>query len=198
MSNGDGDAYICHKEEFAHAVTTFAPAAQSEDAKEDGNDMFGDSDDEKPAQPSTVPAHTHTSDETGEVAAKEDSTWKSNHNTAPQASEAGGSPPQCEDITPEKDDFSGWPISELKRFLQERGENTEGFVEKDDLVKKAAEIASKGPEGDIAGAPDGFVYDPNSGYFYSSDSGMYYDVATGSSYVISTGKWYDSSWQELV
>lgn len=197
MSNGDGDVYICHREEFAHAVATFAPSTESGDAKENENDMFGDSDDEKPSQPSSVPSLSHSNDKVHEVVAKKDSIWKPNHITAPQASVAGPDTAPCEGLEPVMNDFSSWPISELKRFLKERGEHTEGVIEKDDLVKKATEVASKGPEGDLAGAPEGFVYDPTSGYFYSSDSGMYYDTATGSSYVISTGKWYDSNWQEL-
>lgn len=42
-------------------------------------------------------------------------------------------------------DYASWPIKELRRFLQERGQDTSGIVEKQDLVARVKEEAAKGP-----------------------------------------------------
>ncbi|GMH42321.1 hypothetical protein BSKO_10240 [Bryopsis sp. KO-2023] len=200
MSNGDVDVYTCHKEEFDHAVSMFTPAS----ADTDGDDMFGDSDDED-----------CNSAKTGEGAKEQSSAAAADGGGGGSASVGGegmnrsGLPPSTVlpavdvDVVPpssaeqQQEDFDSWPISELKRFLEERGENADGIVEKQDLIQKAVEVASKGPEGEVAAAPSGFVYDPSSGYFHSVESGMYFDSGSGSFYVSSTGKWYTKDWQEL-
>ncbi len=97
-------------------------------------------------------------------------------------------------------DYSTWPIKELRRFLQERGHDVTGTVEKADLVSQVTAAAASGPEGESIDAPAGFQYDPVSGYYSNSETGMFWDSGSGAFCDASSGKWYtlDSSTQQYV
>ena len=96
--------------------------------------------------------------------------------------------------------YSSWPIKELRRFLQERGHDVTGIVEKADLVSQVTAAAASGPEGPSTDAPAGFQFDPASGYFRSPESGMFWDSNSGAYCDASSGKWYvlDASSQQYV
>ncbi|KAK9806523.1 hypothetical protein WJX73_006788 [Symbiochloris irregularis] len=90
-------------------------------------------------------------------------------------------------------DYSSWPIKELRRFLQERGQDAAGIVDKSDLVAKVKEVASRGPEGADDPAlqvPQGYSYDAGTGYYYSPESSLYYDASSGGFYSSQAQKWY--------
>lgn len=38
-------------------------------------------------------------------------------------------------------EYGSWPVKELRRFLQERGVDVAGIVEKEELVSKVKEVA---------------------------------------------------------
>jgi len=69
-----------------------------------------------------------------------------------------------------------------------RAQDASQIVEKDDLVARVNELASRGPEGEDAAAPAGYVLDPASGYYLSEAAGMYYDPSSGGYY--DGQKWY--------
>ena len=90
-------------------------------------------------------------------------------------------------------DYSSWPIKELHRFLQERGQDAAGIVDKSDLVAKVREVASRGPEGADDPAlqvPRGYSYDAGTGYYYSPETSMYYDASSGGFFSSQSQKWY--------
>ena len=95
-------------------------------------------------------------------------------------------------------DYSAWPIKELRRFLQERGQDVRGTVEKADLAAQAAAAAAQGPAGNAADAPAGFRFDPASGYHSNPDTGMYWDSTSGGFCDSSSGKWYTFDGQQYV
>lgn len=88
--------------------------------------------------------------------------------------------------------YTSWPIKELRRFLQERGQSSAGIVDKSELVSKVAQLAAQGPEGATAesAVPEGYSYDATSGYFYSTEADLYYDKQSGAFYSSSAQKWY--------
>lgn len=103
----------------------------------------------------------------------------------------------------DKTDYSSWPIKKLRRFLQERGVDPTGIVEKGELVAKVKEASATGNKGggDESGkaaavnaqAPAGYAFDPSSGMWHSSESGMYWDSSTGGFYNPADEKWYSFS-----
>ena len=96
----------------------------------------------------------------------------------------------------ETTDYASWPVKELRRFLQERGHDVTGTVEKADLVAQAA--AAEEPEGGPAVAPTGFQLDPASGYYSNPDTGMYWDSKSGGFCDSSSGRWYTFDGQQYV
>lgn len=102
--------------------------------------------------------------------------------------------PPVEDTT----DYSSWPIKELRRFLQERGHDVTGTVEKADLVAQAVAAAAQGPEGNATDAPAGFHFDPASGYYSNPETGMYWDSTSSGFCDSSSGKWYTFDGQQYV
>lgn len=94
-------------------------------------------------------------------------------------------------------DFESWPISELKRFLNENKVDCTGIVEKQELIEKARELNEKSTSYGSFQAPEGYVYDPSSGYFYSAEHEMFYDGPTRCFYNPKTTKWYDEHWNQI-
>ena len=97
-------------------------------------------------------------------------------------------------------EYSSWPIKELRRFLQERGVDPTGIVEKGELVQKVKEAAAvaaatgkNGGGGSGLTAPAGYSFDPGSGMWHSPESGMYWDSTSGGFYNPSDEKWYSFS-----
>ena len=97
-------------------------------------------------------------------------------------------------------DYSSWPVKELRRFLQERGRDISGTVEKADLVAQVTAAAASGPDGGNIEAPAGFQFDPSSGYFSNPETGMYWDSSSGAFCDGVSGKWYslDASSRQYV
>jgi CD2 antigen cytoplasmic tail-binding protein 2 len=100
----------------------------------------------------------------------------------------------------DKTDYASWPIKELRRFLQERGVDPSGIVEKGELVAKVKETAEKSGNkaenlttGKNAQAPAGYAFDPSSGMWYSAESAMYWDSNSGGFYNPASEKWYSFS-----
>lgn len=190
MSNGDVDVYVSRREDFEHAVSLFSTPSAGAD-KDSEDDMFGDTYDEK--KPTCDdhgikgPEHTDSNSlvETTESAA--------DYLPDPQTQPTASTPVS---MTP-REDFSHWPVSELKRFLRERGETIDTCLERDELVDRAVQAISKGHDKDVSCPPDGFIYEESTGYFFSSESGMYYDNKSGATYVPTVGKWYNANWEEI-
>ena len=94
-------------------------------------------------------------------------------------------------------DYGSWPIKELRRFLQERGVDSNGIVEKAELVAtvKAAAGKQRSASGGGAGvhAPSGYKFDPGSKMWISEESGMYWDASSGGFYNPADQKWYSYS-----
>jgi hypothetical protein len=82
-------------------------------------------------------------------------------------------------------DYTSWPVSELKRMLQEAGVDVAGMTEKEGLVEAAKAVEKARGVHEV---PVGFVMDPNSGYFFNFESGWYFHAESGSFY--KDGKWY--------
>jgi len=111
----------------------------------------------------------------------------------------------------DKTDYSSWPIKELRRFLEERGVDPSGIVEKGELVAKVLEASTRGNKGSLgkaaaaavhAQAPAGYAFDPSSGMWHSAESGMFWDSNTGGFYNPADGKWYsfsaEGNWVEWI
>lgn len=91
-------------------------------------------------------------------------------------------------------DYGNWPVKELRRFLQERGVDTGGIVEKPELVAKVKEVAAtQSASREAASAPPGYAFDSGSGMYWSAESGMYWDAASKGFYNPADSKWYSYS-----
>ena len=91
----------------------------------------------------------------------------------------------------QQEDFSSWPVKDLKKFLEDKGIDSHMYVEKAELVAEAARAACLGQRSHPV--PLGYSYDAESGYWYSSEQSMYFDQASGLYY--RNERWYawDSS-----
>lgn len=195
LQNGELDIYSATKEALEKEASLFGPSVAATAAPggddmfgEEGDDMYGD---EKPSvnptEPSTKPlegAPKPSTSAPAEAAAQPGSGGNPREGSAPNPK--GVSAPE------EEVDYASWPIKELRRVLEERGEDASGIIDKSDLVARVREAVAKGPEGEgeVAPVPQGYAFDPSSGYYYSSDANMYYDAASAGFYSSVTGRWY--------
>ncbi|KAG1654178.1 hypothetical protein FOA52_009838 [Chlamydomonas sp. UWO 241] len=149
----------------AAAAAVSGPAADSDD------DMFGDDDGAAAAAPSPPAA----------AAAAPPAA------AAPAASAQAQAPPQAPAAQQQQraTDFSSWPVKEILRFLKESGVDSDGIVEKGDLVTRAAKAevdAASAQAAEVAQAaqatvPDGYTFDAASGYYHSAATGLYFEPA---------------------
>lgn len=191
MSNGDVDVYVDRREDFEQAISLYSnPGMDSHNDSED--DMFGDTyEEKKPFLASQGNRDPERIDSNSQVETTESAmNFMADPHNQPATSASTN-------LAPKKEDFGHWPISELKRYLRERGEIIDTCVEKVELVERAVQAALKEHHGDVSCPPDGFEYDKSTGYYFSSESGMYYDASSGATYVPTVGKWYDTNWVEI-
>ncbi|KAI7844013.1 hypothetical protein COHA_002550 [Chlorella ohadii] len=182
MDAGEADVYTQNKEYFERAAAVYidlpgpstvmegAGTAAYEDADED---MFAD-DEDKPKEQAAAPSAAAPA-----AAAA----------AAPAAPPRAAAPAKQQQA--DETDYSSWPVKELRRFLTERGVDSAGIIEKDDLIAKVKEVAAAGPEGE---APAGYSFDAATGYWRSADTGMYWDASSGGFYNPVDSKWY--SWDD--
>eukprot|EP00892_Ulva_mutabilis_P002562 jgi/Ulvmu1/12306/UM088_0026.1 len=197
----EADIFEQHKEELQHALRMSnmlrAPAAQpsaatATRAEDSDDDMFADSDTEAaPALPAsgaaaaTMPsgAAVPQSAQPGEGMnpTAEDAAAADNTAGTPAAA---ANPVDASGTSPEQD-YSSWPVSELKRVLREANVDTSGATEKSDLVSKMHDLDKQRA---AKVTPAGFVLDPGSGYYYNVETGWYYHAESQCYY--RGGKWY--------
>ncbi|PRW60637.1 CD2 antigen cytoplasmic tail-binding 2 [Chlorella sorokiniana] len=185
MDAGEADVYTQNKEYFERAAAVYidlpgpskvleggAGKAAYEDADED---MFAE-DDDKPKEPAAA-APAAAAPAAAPAAA------------APAAAAPPRAAAPARQQQADETDYSSWPVKELRRFLTERGVDSAGIIEKDDLIAKVKEVAASGPEGE---APAGYTFDAATGYWHSPETGMYWDASSGGFYNPADTKWY--SW----
>ena len=189
MSAGETDIYSETKESIEAALrvaggagggagpSAFATAA----ADDDMDDMFGDDDS---ARPKPKPA-------AAAVAAAA---------ARPAVAPRPAGPQQT------RDDFKDWPLKELRRFIEERGDDIRKYTDKDQLLERVVELANSGPAGasdaDAAAAaavlPAGYALDPGTGYYWNGVEQLYYDTKTRMFGVPATGQWFGAGDPEIL
>lgn len=160
ISVGELDVYSKTKEDFENAAslfmetrrTTFGAGPSSSGSVMGGEKAFGKKE---------VDMNNDDDDDGGDMFADEDE-------DAILLEKEKKKP--TEEVKKLEEDYASWPISKLKRFLEERGENLHGVTEKGELVSRAKRAAA---------IPHGFVFDSHSNYYFSHAKQLYYDAASG-------------------
>ncbi|CAG9466249.1 unnamed protein product [Pedinophyceae sp. YPF-701] len=202
-STNNEDIYHSTREALLASVDAFTakkppasdgagPSGVAQAAADDDGDMFADDFDAKPAAAANGASRKRArEDDDGAAPAA-----ANEQNAAPAAKK--NNPPSEIDTA----QFEGWPVAEVRRFIEERGGSAEGCVERADLVRKAAELAAAGPDGqdeEVApGVPAGYVLDASSGYYWSAEAQMYYDAASQSFFDPKSQKWCRFDGQSMV
>ncbi|GBF95150.1 hypothetical protein Rsub_07734 [Raphidocelis subcapitata] len=154
VSAGELDVYSSTREQLARWAALVLPRSEVEGGgggaggagtkraavDDDDDDMFADDDGApKPAAPAAAaPAAAAAAASAAAPAAAA---------AAPPAPAPAAAPARAAEpaVAGDDDGYDSWPIKELRRFLQERGEDTAGIVEKADLVARVRAAAAKGP-----------------------------------------------------
>ncbi|KIZ04688.1 hypothetical protein MNEG_3275 [Monoraphidium neglectum] len=157
VSAGELDVYGATCEQLRRWAALTLPRSEVEGeagAKEDGggkpavdvdddDDMFASDDDDKPKAAAVV--RTQPPPAAPPAAAAPVAAPEADSAAVPTTGATAAAPPSGGSGGGGVTDYASWPIKELRRFLQERGQDTAGIVEKGDLVARVREAAARGP-----------------------------------------------------
>ena len=180
ISSGELDVYSKTKADFEKSASLFmtrgedgsgGPNIQGEE--DDGDDMFAEEEEDDGGGGGGG----------GEVEIKKNGNENrgSGGSEAPKVA-AAEKEEQDKGVGGEVKDCGAWPVSKLKEFLQERGEDLRGVAEKQELVERTRLKLEQ-----EAKAPQGFVWDPHSGYYFSQSKQLYFDPV--SAYYYNGSEW---------
>mmetsp|Transcript_20691 Transcript_20691/g.57429 ORF Transcript_20691/g.57429 Transcript_20691/m.57429 type:complete len:501 (-) Transcript_20691:441-1943(-) len=142
-----------------------SPPDQDKPGDNSGDDMFAEDSDDEPL--AKCPAVAVGTTEPGKAGAA----------TTTEAAAAAGAVAASSGYT----DMSTLPVKELQKFLQDRGVDVTGVLEKAELVEKAKAVSQ---------VPEGYVYHAESGYYWGDQDSMYCEAISGGFYNPVTQKWF--------
>mmetsp|Transcript_20692 Transcript_20692/g.57435 ORF Transcript_20692/g.57435 Transcript_20692/m.57435 type:complete len:445 (-) Transcript_20692:441-1775(-) len=167
LSAGELDIYTESKYQMQREAELYSRPTILDDKPGDnsGDDMFAEDSDDEPL--AKCPAVAVGTTEPGKAGAA----------TTTEAAAAAGAVAASSGYT----DMSTLPVKELQKFLQDRGVDVTGVLEKAELVEKAKAVSQ---------VPEGYVYHAESGYYWGDQDSMYCEAISGGFYNPVTQKWF--------